>query len=355
MFRRIAKFFSSLIKPKSLEPIPVEPILHEPVEPEPVVPREKMLVSSYVLEIFETGNFVGGNDSYGRVTLIRGDRGRLTYGKHQASLTSGSLYEIIKNYVKANGHFAKELDPYIDLLKRQVNEVDTDYKLHRILRRAGSDPVMRQVQDKFFISNYTIPALRWYEELKCDFPLSFSIINDSITHGSWYDPKWGGIKGRTDNRFGELSKIGEKRWMGAYIDTRFEWLAGHANHALRNTIYRPRFFREMIARNNWNLDLPFNVHGVFVSKLIEHEQQTSMVPMFHRFIKLKHPKMVGEDVYFIETCLMKAGLLRAANLDAEFNAVDEQAVIQYQRSRKLAVDGIVGLETFETMNREFFS
>ena len=54
-------------------------------------------VSQAIVNIFETGK-PGGK--YGKVTLLPGDPGHLTYGRSQTTLASGNLYLLIKAYTE---------------------------------------------------------------------------------------------------------------------------------------------------------------------------------------------------------------------------------------------------------------
>ena len=48
-----------------------------------------------IVNIFETGRAEG---EYGKVTLLPGDPGHLTYGKSQTTLTRGNLFLLIKAF-----------------------------------------------------------------------------------------------------------------------------------------------------------------------------------------------------------------------------------------------------------------
>src|SRR4051812_30082078 len=101
-----------------------------------------------IVNIFETGHLLG---DYGKVTLIAGDSGHLTYGKSQTTLASGNLFLLIKAYCEApDAQFAAALQPYVSRLAEVDLTLDNDLNLRRILTDAGHDPVMRDTQDQFF-------------------------------------------------------------------------------------------------------------------------------------------------------------------------------------------------------------
>src|SRR3546814_12550479 len=64
-----------------------------------------------IVNIFETGKTLG---DYGRVTLLPGDPGHLTYGRSQTTLGSGNLHLLIKASCEApNADCARVLKPYL--------------------------------------------------------------------------------------------------------------------------------------------------------------------------------------------------------------------------------------------------
>ncbi|HMD31169.1 MAG TPA: hypothetical protein VKG84_04610, partial [Candidatus Acidoferrales bacterium] len=58
----------------------------------------------------------------------------------------------------------------------------------------------------------------------------------------------------------------ERVWIGAYIAVRREWLATHPNPLLHRTVYRMDTFAALAEAGNWNLDLPFEAHGVLLDE-----------------------------------------------------------------------------------------
>lgn len=59
-----------------------------------------------MVNVFETGHPQGG---YGTVTLLRGDRGGLSYGRSQATLASGALHRLLAAYCGVAG--ARQCEP----------------------------------------------------------------------------------------------------------------------------------------------------------------------------------------------------------------------------------------------------
>src|SRR5256885_2008603 len=100
-----------------------------------------------IVNIFETGHLQG---DYGKVTLLAGDSGHLTYGRSQTTLASGNLFLLIKAYCEApNAQYAAALQPYAQRLANRDLALDDDSTLRRVLQDAGNDAVMRDTQDTF--------------------------------------------------------------------------------------------------------------------------------------------------------------------------------------------------------------
>jgi hypothetical protein len=110
------------------------------------------------VNIFETGEVSG---DYSNVTSVEGDPGGLTYGKSQTTLMSGNLHTLIESYCLTPGvKFANNLRPYLPQLKNRDRSLNYDETLHEILELAGLEPLMQQVQDRFFDHAYWIRRTR---------------------------------------------------------------------------------------------------------------------------------------------------------------------------------------------------
>ena len=105
--------------------------------------------------------------------------------------------------------------------------------LRRFLRDAGHDPVMQQVQDRFFDSVYWESALSTCQAIGISQPLSIGVVYDSRIHGSWVL-----MRDRTNERFGSVTDINEENWFKHYIDVRQDCLANHSNTLLHRPVYR---------------------------------------------------------------------------------------------------------------------
>src|SRR5215510_7826250 len=97
-----------------------------------------------IVNVFETSHVLG---DYGMITLLAGDSGHLTYGRSQTTLTSGNLFLLVKAYCEAtDAQFAEPFQPFLGRLSQRDLTLDSDLDFRRILKEAGADPVMQNVQ-----------------------------------------------------------------------------------------------------------------------------------------------------------------------------------------------------------------
>ena len=216
-------------------------------------------ICEQVVNVFETGSVEG---NYGAIAIFPdGPHGarQVTYGRSQTT-EYGNLEELVQLYVDKHGQFSEELRPYLKQIG--ITPLVHDKEFQHLLKRAGEDGIMRQVQDEFFDKRYFKPAIDWADQNGFTLPLSALVIYDSFVHS-------GKILDFLRKRFPESTpKRGgnEKTWIQQYVDTRLNWLAHHDNEVLRGTIYRTQCFSREIVRNNWDLSqLPIKAHGVDVN------------------------------------------------------------------------------------------
>lgn len=305
--------------------------------------EQEIRTAQAIVQIFETGRPEG---HYGAVTLIEGDTGHLTYGKAQTTLSSGNLFLLIKSYVETPGAvYADRLEPYLSRLERRDTKLDTHDKLKDTLRLAGDDPVMRQVQDRFFDDVYWRPAVVSADYIGAKTALGAAIIYDSRIHGAWHH-----VRDATIAKHGTLKALGEKAWFAKYISFRRAWLAAHDNAVLHPTVYRMDAFKALIKDDRWTLTLPFDVRGQRLDRLSigleaapPTDRASAETTPSPRILSLKDPYLVGEDVRAVQNALRAAGFrVRASGL---FNKATKRQVKRFQNAKGLVADGIVGPAT----------
>jgi len=208
-----------------------------------------------IVNVFETGDTEG---DYGAVSIFADapdGHKQITYGRSQTTENAG-LKDLLLMYAEQFGAYSHELQRYIPSIKKWT--LYTDLEFRRLLKAAGTDPIMRRCQDKIFEEQYFNPAMKWADDNLFFLPLSALVIYDSFIH-SGSVPSW------LRNKFPEPIPANggtEKEWVREYVKTRGDWLKTAANPALHSTVYRTDTFSTLIKNDNWMLVLPITAHGV---------------------------------------------------------------------------------------------
>jgi len=286
-----------------------------------------------IVNIFETSRILG---DYGAVTVVRGDKGRLTYGRSQITLGSGGLHKLLVEYcAQADAQIAAQFQPLLPRFRAKELTLDSDTSVKALLREAGKDPVMQVVQDKFFDEGYWNPSCKAAAKCGLAAALSTAVVYDSHIHGNF-----GGIRKEVDKTGTVAKGMPEKAWIAAYVATRRAWLLTRPD-PLPKTVYRMDEFRRLIEEEKWDLPLPLVVRG----KSISEESLNPAAPPARtaRTLRLAQPLMTGEDVRALQAALSRAGF--ANTPDGVFGPATDALLKQFQSSRNLPPNGAAGPRT----------
>lgn len=297
------------------------------------LPATQALAARAIVNIFETGEVRG---DYSAVTLLPGDTGRLTFGRAQTTLGSGNLHLLISRYCAVAGaRFGARLRPWLSALAARSPAVDTDQKLHNLLRASADDPVMRDVQDAFFDEVFWEPAARAATRMGIRSPLGTAVVYDSWVHGSWAP-----LRDRT-SASGTINGLGEHDWVQRYVRNRREWLATHANALLRHTVYRMDAFQRLIDQEAWGLQLPLVVrdHEISLGTLFALPPNCYDGPQpGSRPLGVQSPLQRGLDVRLVQLALSDQGCdVRA---DGIYGNASARFIRAFQRTSELPETGI---------------
>jgi chitosanase len=282
-----------------------------------------------IVNVFETGRVRG---DYSGIAVIKADTGHLSYGRSQASLGSGALFELLDSYCRQpNAQFAGQLTPYLPRFQQKDVTLDTDGIVRQLLVDAATDLVMRETQDQFFNRRYFAPASSAAEALGINEPLGQTVIYDSHVQGGWTVLK---------ARIAAPMEGKTRDWVKRYIDLRTSWLKS-LPPPLPGTVYRMASFTALMDAQNWDLQLPLTVHGVEISEqaLVGDTAPIGTLP---RTLTLTTPYLRGADVPAVQKALSARDL--PASLDGIYGPFTAQLVAQWQKSQGI-VEGGVGERT----------
>jgi LysM repeat protein len=127
-----------------------------------------------------TGVFEGGKAT----SYQNEDDGIVSYGKHQATLASGTLGTILAKYVKRSTNpAAQELAGFMDRVNRKESSLRNDAGFKKALLAAGADPVMNVVQDEVFAQSYWPTAEQGVKSDTLKSPLAHAMYYDTNIQG----------------------------------------------------------------------------------------------------------------------------------------------------------------------------
>lgn len=302
-----------------------------------------------IINLFETSEVLG---DYGRVTLIPGDTGHLTYGRSQTTLGSGLLHDLLERYVdNAGARFAARLRPFLPRTASRDLTLDDDASFHNNLRAAADDPVMRETQDTFFDTAYWRPALKAAADAGLTLPLAVAVAYDGRVHGSWAL-----LRDQTTAAEGSVQARGERAWVAAYIARRRHWLATHPRADLRPTVYRMDAFQRLVDQDRWGLTLPLVVRDREISALTLAGSPPRVYdgPMpGARPLAVASPLARGLDVRLLQLALSDAG--HGVKADGIFGQSASEALRQFQQAQGLPASGVADAAQVATLAARVFA
>jgi hypothetical protein len=228
------------------------------------ISEKAKLISLAIVRIFETSKPFG---DYGAVAVLNDGAG-VSYGAYQFTHKSGSLYDVVMTYLGKGGVDGRTI--LIDKLPilndkgaMAIEALSNSRDFKAALRKAGTTREMCEAQKEVAFKRYLNPAIEACEGSGFVTPLALAVVYDSMNHGSFAKIR---DNVRLDRKDFDSDLEFEKAWIDLYVHRRDAWLESIPR--LASTDYRTDFFLAQIARRNWNLDLPLNVHG---HKLTENE------------------------------------------------------------------------------------
>lgn len=232
-----------------------------------------------------TGIFEGGQPDYCALADHPDDLGKLSYGKHQASETSGSLKQMLDRYSaltdpKPDPTIKAQVDTHrakFHANGRSYDGTDAERSQFRAaLKKACKDPAMQRAQEAHFKQNYFDPALQKANKYGVTSPLGKSMYYDMEIQGSALVDgfskraleKWSDSQDlsppATACKPQDLKGPSEKEFLYLVNAERRTTMQNSSNDLYKATIYRPDSFDRLLDQGNMNMDKDFNLRGQHV-------------------------------------------------------------------------------------------
>jgi len=274
-----------------------------------------------IVHVFETSRAFG---DYAACAVLNDGAG-ISYGINQFTHRSGSLAVVVEKYLKAKGVVgAAVMLENLTLLRSNsaaaVARLAANAALKKALRAAAVTSEMKRAQDQTVQELYLKPALDLCEKYGFAEPLSLAVVYDSVVHGSFFRVARGVDVGHRD----------ERAWITAYIRRRDAWFASYPRLVVGR--YRTRFFLGQIATGNWELKLPFTVHGLRLTEQnFEHSaaappiENTAITPQMSAERSATDPPIEPQHVFETIGDAVSAGAEKFDAVEGVVNSVSQRA------------------------------
>jgi Glycosyl hydrolase family 46/Bacterial SH3 domain len=172
------KRVDSMVRDNLSQSIQAKANLGEPIAPQQVPADQDASHQRIANDI--TGFFEGGKAS----SLQTLDSGLISYGKHQATLASGSLYSVLKAYTGlSKSSTAAKIAEYLPRVKAKDASLRGDKVFLQLLRNAAGEAEMSQAQDAVFSEKYWKPATAIAKQSGVNSALGKAIFYDTHIQG----------------------------------------------------------------------------------------------------------------------------------------------------------------------------
>ncbi len=220
-----------------------------------------------ITSIFESGSPEGNPAAYQTY-----DAGVISFGKHQATLASGTLNRVLQAYLARNSSPTAQAlkDEYAGRVAQMDASLRNDGRIKQLLLEAAQEAAMAEAQDTVFEESFYKPAITAARQYNVRSPLGLAALYDTNIQGGLHI-----VLPRVTERLG--GKIGEKgitetQWIGAFLDLREERLNRLADqyvakgdkgtgNALRTSTFRVQEYRQLLQAGNLKLEGTLNVRG----------------------------------------------------------------------------------------------
>lgn len=231
-----------------------------------------------ITSIFESGRPEGDPTDYQNT-----DAGIVSYGKHQATLQSGTLQHVIDAYLRlSNSPTSRTIQQeYSARIAARDETLRHDQRLKTLLIAAASEQEMRDAQDEVFAQGFYQPAIAQARQHNLTSPLGLACLYDTQIQGGLFvllprtKESLGGIVGETGSR----GFIDETTFLATFLDLREARLLRLADQAeargqnsqaaaLRTSTFRVAEYRHLLHAQNLSMEGDLSIRGHKVSGIV---------------------------------------------------------------------------------------
>ncbi len=224
-----------------------------------------------ITSIFESGSPEGDPTAYQNT-----DAGIISYGKHQATLQSGTLQRVIDAYLlRSDSPTSLAIQQeYAERIAARDASLRQDQRLKELLIAAAAEPEMSDAQDMVFDQRFFQPAITQARMYNLSSPLGLACLYDTQIQGGLFTllpqtkEALGGIVGdlRPDG------PIAEETFIQTFLDLREQRLLRLADdassrgnnaqaQALRVSTFRIAEYRQLLQAQNLTLEGDLSIRG----------------------------------------------------------------------------------------------
>jgi hypothetical protein len=225
-----------------------------------------------ITSVFETGTPEGNPAAYQTY-----DAGIISYGRHQATLSSGNLGRVVQAYVQRSDSPTSQTlqQEYLARLLNNDRSLREDGRLRQLLITAAHEPAMHEAQELIFAQNFYQPSVESARQYRLGTPLGLACLYDTRIQGG-LDIVANRTRDRLGGLVGDIGKdsnpIREADWLLVFLDEREIRLLRLANqsatrgdgvnaNALRVSTFRVEELRKLLLAGNLDLAGQLTVRG----------------------------------------------------------------------------------------------
>jgi len=229
-----------------------------------------------------TGIYEGGKPDYCALSDSPTDLGKLSYGKHQASETSGNLKRMLNQYSNSTDPAPDpDIKSALDAQLSNFNAAGNSYtgtpeqraEFKKLLKKACKDPAMQKAQDDFFQKQFWDPAMDKADQYGVTSNLGKAMYYDMQIQGPGLID---GFSKRALKKWSQENGVNppatacapqdpngpdEKDFLYLVDEQRRTTMQNSSNPDYQKTTYRPDGFDRLLDDDNMDLSKDFVLDG----------------------------------------------------------------------------------------------